>query len=68
MSRLTDVALFARFASGNLLVGHCVLCHVWTVTELALLVLEVGIVRGVRPTSKMIIVSDDIVIGRGGRS
>ena len=63
MSRLTNVALFARFSSSDLLVGYGVLGHVWTVTELALLVLEVGIVSGVRPTSKMIIVSDDIVIG-----
>ena len=68
MSRLTNVALFARFSTSDLLVSNGVLGHVWTVTELALLVLEVGIVRGVRPTSKMIIVSDDIVIGRGGRS
>ena len=68
MSRLTNVALFARFSTSDLLVSNGVLGHVWTVTELTLLVLEVGIVRGVRPTSKMIIVSDDIVIGRGGRS
>lgn len=65
---LTDIALLAGLgASSGLLICHLV-SHVRAIVKLALLVLEVGVVRSVRPTSKVIVVSTAyyVVIWRSG--
>ena len=63
MSSLADVALLSGLRSSTRFVHAC--CHIWTIAQLALLMLVVGIVSGVWATSEMVIVANDIVVRTG---
>ena len=63
-ARLTDIALLSRF--GNT-ATHLARLHVWTIAQLALFVLEVGVIGRIwLGCSKMIVAPHNVVIRRGG--
>ena len=64
-ARLTDIALLSRLGDAA---AHLARLHVWTVAELALFVLEVGVIGRIRlGRSKVIVAPHDVVVRRGGR-
>ena len=66
MGRLADVPLLLRWTLLALGTSTELTClHVGTVAQLPLLVLEVGIVRRIGAGGKVIVRTNDVVIGRG---
>ena len=64
-ARLTDIALLSWFSDTA---THLARLHVWTIAELALFVLEVGVVGRIWLGScKVIVAPHDVVVWRGSR-
>ena len=68
MACLANVTLFAGLCPGPAcMTSHLAGLHVWTIAELALLVLIVSIVSGVGTAGKVIVAPPNVVVGAGGR-